>query len=303
MANDHVICIERMAKLSIDTKRLVIKFEHEEPKYVAVCDIACLLLANQAVSLSGAVISSLGEAGAVIVSVDKSYLPIAITLCANGNFFGAKRPHQQAELIETPQKIKLWNSIITSKIIQQAKVIEKYSPEIYKKLIYLAKKTNADNDDNYEGFAAKIYWESFFCLMNRGVKSRIQEGAEDLINSCLNYSYAILRSVVARSLAGHGFCLNFGLGHCRKDNGFNLADDFIEPFRAIGEAATLEIVAKYPDELELTSSIKRELINFILARTILLNRKSYRLFQAVDTVIQSYGQVLDGKRKTLILPA
>ena len=303
MANDHVICIERMAKLSIDTKRLVIKFENEEPKYVAVCDIACVILATAAITLSGAVISSLGEEGAVIISVDKSYLPIALTLPANGNFFGAKRPHQQAMLIESPEKIKLWNSVIASKIIQQAKVIEKYSPEIYKKLIYLAKKTHADNDDNYEGFAAKIYWENFFRFTDSQVKMRIQEGAEDLINSCLNYGYAILRSVVARALAGHGFCLNFGLGHCRKDNGFNLADDFIEPFRAIAERATLNIAEKYRNDKELTSQIKRDLINFILSQTVLLNRKNYRLFQAVDTVVQSYGQVLDGKRKTLVLPA
>ncbi len=302
MANDHVICIERMAKLSIDTKRLVIKFENEEPKYIAVCDIACLILATSAINLSGAVISSLGEAGAVIISVDKSYLPIAITLKANGNFFGAKRPHQQAELIESPKKIKLWNSVIASKIIQQAKVIEKYNSVLYKKLIYLAKKTHADNDDNYEGFAAKIYWDNFFKYADSTVKNRVQEGAEDLINSSLNYGYAILRSVVARALAGHGFCLNFGLGHCRKDNGFNLADDFIEPFRAIAEKAALDIAEKYKNSTELTSQIKRDLINFILSQTIVLNNKSYRLFQAVDTVVQSYGQVLDGKRQTLILP-
>lgn len=53
------------------------------------------------------------------------------------------------------------------------------------------------------------------------------------INNRLNYGYAVIRSYIARSLVAAGFHPTFGIHHDNQLNAFNLADDLIEPYRAI----------------------------------------------------------------------
>ena len=131
---------------------------------------------------------------------------------------------------------------------------------------------------------------------------REKQGATDIVNSCLNYGYAILRSAVARSLAAAGYCLNFGVGHCRRDNPFNLAEDFIEPFRFIAERAVLKILQKYPEADILSSTRKKELISEILSTELFVNDCSYRLFPGINFTVECFGKVLDDPRRKLLLP-
>lgn len=42
-----------------------------------------------------------------------------------------------------------------------------------------------------------------------------------------------MRSAVARTLVAYGFNTVLGVNHCNELNSYNLADDFIEPFRPI----------------------------------------------------------------------
>ena len=74
-------------------------------------------------------------------------------------------------------------------------------------------------------------------------------------NDALNYGYAILRSIIANSLTCKGFILHQGIHHFNQLNQFNLADDIIEPFRALVD---IEVYRMF-EEKNLTDSINPNL--------------------------------------------
>ena len=248
------------------------------------------------------VLKVLAEHGAVLLSVDNSFLPIALSLPLNQNMQGAKRPHQQAKYVDSEYSKKWWNTIIKSKISGQASVIKDYDDKTFLNLEYIERQIKSGDENNSEGNAARIYWKSFFEIINRDITYREKQGASDIVNSCLNYGYAILRSAVARNLAAGGYCLNFGVGHCRRDNPFNLAEDFVEPFRFIAEKAVLKILKKYQNDDILSSIIKKELIKEILSTELYIGNNNYRLFSGINFVIECFGKVLDDPRRKLLLP-
>lgn len=301
MGNDYIISIEKEARLSIDTERLKIFIPlDDKTHYIAVMDIAVLILANPCISLTAPVIQYLSKRGAVILSVDDKFMPSALTLAVGYNIDGAKRPHQQAKLINTEYENEYLDQIIKSKILGQEKVLRLLKKEKADYLLEILKRVKVGDKENIEGLAAKIYWKEYFKAFHSSEK-REKQGANDIINSCLNYGYAVLRAIIARSLCSAGLCLNFGLGHYRKDNPFNLAEDFIEPFRYIVDSVVLKIL-KIKNDKELSSSLKKEIILNILNFNVKMGVKNYRLFHAVDEAVYSFCSGLTDTRKNLVLP-
>ena len=302
MASDSIIIVGKQCFISVDCERLKFEFSGSDKKFVAACDIAAVIVAEKAVTFTASVLKVLAEHGAVLLSVDDAFLPVALALPMNQNMQGAKRPHQQAKYIDSEHSRKWWNTIIKSKIYGQASVIKDYDKKTFLNLEYIARQIKSGDENNSEGNAAKIYWKSFFKITDRDIDCRDKQGATDIVNGCLNYGYAVIRSAVARSLAGSGYCLNFGVGHCRRDNPLNLAEDFIEPFRFIAEKTVLKILQKHQDENILSSIIKKELISDILGTEIFINNCNYRLFSGINFVVENFGTVLDDPRRKLVLP-
>jgi len=61
----------------------------------------------------------------------------------------------------------------------------------------------------------------------------------------LNYGYAILRAIVARSLVGAGLFTALGIHHRNKYNPYCLADDVMEPYRPYVDDLVLTILADH----------------------------------------------------------
>lgn len=78
---------------------------------------------------------------------------------------------------------------------------------------------------NTEEIAAKFYFQQF----HPGLVRR----NDDPINSVLNYGYVIVRNTIIRDVVCAGFYPAIGIHHEGPFNGFNLADDLIESFRAM----------------------------------------------------------------------
>lgn len=91
---------------------------------------------------------------------------------------------------------------------------------------------STSNVDIVEALAAKEY----FSYYHKGLNRR----GDNPINSRLNYGYAVVRSTIARSLVLAGFHPTFGIHHDSQLNAFNLADDLIEPYRAIVDIVSHE---------------------------------------------------------------
>ena len=123
----------------------------------------------------------------------------------------------------------------------------------------MAKETLSDDVRNNEGVAASLYFKSLFG------KKFVRERLNDDVNILLNYTYTVLRAMVARAVAGNGLLPYLGLKHCTKSNPMPLVDDLIEPFRAMADKIVFEEINKIIniEHIDLTPEIKRNLARII----------------------------------------
>lgn len=302
MSIQHLISIDREAKLSIDTGRLKIDFlKTKETHFVATCDIAILILSNPCITLSLAVAQELAKNNAVIVFTDEKHLPKSVNLPLAVNQEGARRPFLQAKYLETEKAKSWWAQLIEAKILGQAKCSYNFDKVLSNKLKLFSELIELGDKEGKEAQAAQIYWPAFFKSLNSNVSYREKQGASDPINISLNYGYAILRAIIARGLVGAGLCLNFGVGHCRKDNPFNLAEDFIEPFRFLVDYIVWEIFSKNKIET-FNKETKKQILSLLLSSDVMIAEKYYRLFNGIDFAINSFCLSLEDPRKKLLLP-
>ena len=83
----------------------------------------------------------------------------------------------------------------------------------------------------------------------------------------MNYGYAILRAIVARSLVGSGLLPTLGIHHHNRYNAYCLADDIMEPYRPFVDKLVVELVheemesGNNPDKIELNKKVKSALLN------------------------------------------
>ncbi len=287
--------------MSVSNKRLEINnTETGQKNYLAFSDCASVILNHRAIWVTQAALASCAEAGVVLITTDAKHFPIALTLPVSGNRQGGSRPLMQAEVRQTHLPSVWWQEIIQAKIQGQKHNLERLHSAYKTRLDYLMRYTMPGDSKNHEALAAQIYWKEYFKLL-RGSGKRIKKNARDTVNQHLNYGYAIIRSLVARSLVAGGFCMNFGVGHRRRDNPFNLVEDFMEPFRPLVDWTVFGLYTKNPD-LVFESSSKVDLVRLVLQEPVQLGGRSYRFIPSCDAMITRFGFCLQYKKRGLHLP-
>ena len=85
----------------------------------------------------------------------------------------------------------------------------------------------------FEGKAAAVYWQNIASILPTSFDftHRVTRGAEDIINQCLNYAYALLYGEVWKSVFVSGLDPCFGLMHSSQRDQGSLIFDLIEEFR------------------------------------------------------------------------
>ena len=83
---DRIIEIsDTAAYLSLENQLLKIQLPDRQTTTVPVSEIQCLILANPAVKITGALLSHLADAGAIVVISGANRLPTAMQLPLNGD--------------------------------------------------------------------------------------------------------------------------------------------------------------------------------------------------------------------------
>ena len=269
-----------------------------ENHLVCIRDIATLIIESQQVAITTRTIAALSKQGIVILNIDTDYMPVAITLPFHSHSLYAKIVHAQTAMSE-PLKKRLWQKIIISKIQNQAYVLSLFDEATKaKRLQKLAEQVTSGDKNNCEAQASRIYWSGLFEEFFRET-----EGAIDIRNSALNYGYAIIRSAVARSMAGVGLMPAFGIFHRNYFNAFNFVDDIIEPFRPFVDLH-IKIMLSDIEEEFLTTETKAKIINLINLECVQIDNGLCSLRTAIDTTLKSVQKViLEKEIKYLQLPS
>ncbi len=146
----------------------------------------------------------------------------------------------------------------------------------------MAKKVRSGDTNNIEAQAAQRY---FSVLFNLG----FQRKQTNVINSALNYGFAIFRGAIARGLVAHGLFPPFGIFHNSELNAFNLADDLIEPFRPVID---LWVVNHTIEQQQLTTLDKAALVR-LLYTDIEMPTGTMSVLSAIEQCVESLVRYLE----------
>ena len=294
MSDNRILLIENPAHLSVDLGRIKVARQDHDDAYILPSDIAVLCLHHHTISLTVNVLRVLSEAGAAVLITDEQHLPTGLQLPLVANQLLTQRLHLQIAQQRNSTVDEAWAQLVRAKIATQASNLRYLDLNGALRLERLGRQVDPGDPDNKEAQAAKHYWKHLF---NDDFR-REKRGAMDAINSRLNYGYAVLRAMIARQLVMSGLNPALGIGHKSQQNPFNLANDFIEPYRFLVErhVRMLDI-----EEDGFGSTDKPELLAFI-EQTVLMDGREYRLASAINESISSYCRQLENVKESLTLP-
>ena len=255
--------------LSQRLNQLLLEFppsSKKDPRTLPIEDIGIVVLDHPQITVTHTLVNALINHNAAILWCDEKHLPNGLVLPFAQNHTFTEKIRTQLDASE-PLKKQLWKQTVQQKISNQAAVLHHFGFEA-SKLRRMADKVQSGDPDNYEGQAAAIYWTML--LKQYQSKRGRDEGGPNIF---LNYGYALLRAVTARSLVGSGCLPAVGIFHRNKYNAFCLADDIMEPYRPFVDRLVFEYLSGL-DEIpeKLTTTEKGYLLNIPVIDTIVENR-------------------------------
>ena len=217
-------------------KDLPESFKRDAQTTIPIEDIGIVILDNKQITITHGLIEALLANNVAVITCDSARMPVGLLLPLSGNTLQSER--FQAQIDSTvPLRKQLWQQTIQAKITNQAHVLDTCRTTVVKNMRVWAADVKSGDSDNLEARAAAYYWKNMFPQIPNFVRGR--EGLPP--NNLLNYGYAILRAVVARSLVGSGLLPTLGIHHHNRYNAYCLADDIMEPYRPFVDKLVLEI--------------------------------------------------------------
>jgi len=305
----RTLCFSNPAYLSMKNDQLVIKLPQVEKNddlpesfkeltvhTIPIEDIGVVVLDHKQITVTQGLMEALLDNNCAVITCDKAHLPVGLMLPLSGNTIQNERFRYQLDA-SLPLKKQLWQQTVQQKIHNQAAVLRTF------RNIQTTNMTKWENDvrsgdpDNLEGRAAVFYWKNLFPCVEDFTRER--EGIAP--NNMLNYGYAILRAVIARSLVSSGLLPTLGIHHHNRYNAYCLADDIMEPYRPYVD----ELVVRYTDEHgypeELDTEIKKVLLSIPVLDVHIGGQKSPLMIAATQTTA-SLARCFTGESRKIVYP-
>ena len=174
----------------------------------------------------------------------------------------------------------IWECIVKNKIRNQILMLKNIKSERWQLLEEYFENVKNGDKTNREGHAAKVYFSELFG------KNFVRHN-NDIINSALNYGYAILLSSFNKEIVSNGYITQLGLNHKNEFNEFNLSCDFMEPFRIVID----QFIYLNPPT-ELTTEYKQKLVN-ILNENFFYDGKNYTLKDVIKKYVKNIFSTIE----------
>lgn len=282
----RTVVVTGIAKLDFKMDYLVIR-KREETHKVYLSEIGMLLIESTAISLTAMLICELAKHKIKVVFCDEQHNPHSELLPYYGSHDTSAKIRKQIAWTDVEKEL-VWTEIVTEKIRQQsihlqeasayeeAELLEKYITEV-----------EPGDASNREGHAAKVYFNALFGL-------EFTRSEDNAINAALNYGYGILLSCFNKEIVANGYMTQIGLFHDNMFNPFNLASDYMEPFRPVID----RIVAGMKIECFDTEE-KREILSF-LNDEVFIDGKCHYVSNAIKIYCRSVFDALNERDVSLI---
>lgn len=252
----EVLVEEFGSYLGKKSERLVIRKEKKIIQEVPLFDLEQVLITTRGVSISSDIIRECSERGVPIHFLSSTGEPYAQLF--SPQLIGTIRTRREQLLAAMDQRGVMLSKLITmAKVKNQINLLKYFGkyrkekePELYKMLeSNIAKmeevvKEIADIKGeaidelrgtlmSLEAQAARYYWKSFADLLSPRQKfpGREHRGADDPVNSLLNYGYGMLYSQIWRSVVQAGLDPFAGFLHADRPGKPSMVLDLAEEFR------------------------------------------------------------------------
>ena len=257
------------------------------------CDEICMVVVDHAqTTYTHKALETLAHAGAVVVICGADHLPISVLLQIADHSELVWRLRDQINCT-VPKRKRFWQQIVKAKIRSQALNLPADYPA-YQKLMDLSRMVASGDSTNIEAQAAKIYWQNW--LWHEEFRRDYDGGG---LNAFLNYGYAVLSAAVARSIVAAGLTPMLGLYHHNRANPFCLADDLMEPLRALVDDRVREMHRMGYESLN--QPAKAELLG-VLTQNIEIEGTTSPLMVGVGKYVSSLVQCYSKNQSVLSIP-
>jgi len=242
--------------LSKHSERIRVKIEGKIVEEVPIIHLAAILITSRGVSLSSDVIEICSKNGIDVFFISGNG-DIYCRLGGAAPIGTVRTRREQLMSFNDKRGLILGKSFAFGKIMNQINLIKYYGkyrkvadPSLYdlmnqeiQKLEALLKELDQlegekideirENILNIEGRAASIYWNTMANLVPEEMEwpGRVGRGAQDPLNSGLNYGYGILYGQIERSILLAGLDPYAGFVHTDRAGKPSLVFDLIEEFR------------------------------------------------------------------------
>ncbi len=276
----RTVFIESPCRLYYQSGYMVVRKEDDTAK-IHLSEISSIVLQTMQVNISGYLLSELAKQKVSLVVSDEKCNPIGQYLPLHGAHNVSKRIGEQLAWGE-PIKKRVWQRIVRDKIHQQARFLEEREYAEAKVLYQIIPEVRSGDTTNREAQAARIYFQALF-------GKEFNRNQDSAVNAALNYGYAILLSMTNREIVSRGYLTQQGICHRSEYNAFNLACDFMEPFRPAVDQLVVDYLPSVFD-----SDTKRVLAD-IANIGVSYRDGSYRLSSVLSLYVQDCFNALNKK--------
>ena len=258
-------------------------------------DMGVVIVDDLRATYTQAVFLELLAAGATVMITGRDHLPVGMMLPLDAHHVQTERHRAQIEA-SAPTKKRIWQTLVTAKILQQANVLLHFTGQ-HGGLLPIAKRVRSGDPDNLEAQAAQRYWPLLFGKTFR------RDRDEATINALLNYGYAVVRAAVARAIVAAGLIPSLGVFHSNRSNPFCLADDLFEPYRPyVDWRVRLLVTEAASDPLSLNDRSIRAALLSLLGETVMIGGRKNVMLLAIEISATSLARALTGAETPLVLP-
>lgn len=266
---------------SNDTLPVAMKKEAE--RTIPIEDIGVVILDHRRITITSGVLEALLENNCAVITCDQKSMPVGLLLPLCGNTTQNERFRTQLD-VSLPLRKQLWQQTVKQKILNQEYVLRTNTDKETNCMRVWANDVRSGDPDNLEARAAAYYWKNLFKDYPDFVRDR--EGTPP--NNLLNYGYAILRAVIARSLVGSGLLPTLGIHHHNRYNAYCLADDIMEPYRPYVDELVLDLIRQNEDISEINKRLKMQLLGIPMLDVVINGKRSPLMIAAQQTTASLY---------------
>ena len=277
-------------------KTLPEAIKREAERTIPIEDIGVVVLDNKRITITSGVMEALLENNCAVITCNQKSMPVGLLLPLCGNATQNERFRSQIDA-SLPLRKQLWQQTIKQKILNQEYVLRDNTDKETNCMRVWSNDVRSGDPDNLEARAAAYYWKNLFNDCPNFVRDR--DGSPP--NNLLNYCYAILRAIIARSLVGSGLLPTLGIHHHNRYNAYCLADDIMEPYRPYVDQLVLDIIHNNNEIPEITREIKLQLLS-IPTLDVVINGKRSPLMIAAQQTAASLAKCFAGESKRISYP-